>query len=103
MGPDHPDIRARDVTLRYKPKKDQIPVAGSLLGGKRNRLWGTRRVEGSGLTGSQFEQLLSRNVKRFRGGPVFKVHRLLYHSILGSRVIKKKEETGSKGFNWVEG
>ena len=36
------------------------------------------------------EQLLSRNVKRFRGGLVFKAHRLLYHSTLGLRVIKKK-------------
>jgi len=34
---------------------------------------------------------LSRNVKRFRGGLVFKAHRLLYHSTLGSRVIKKKK------------
>ena len=30
------------------------------------------------------------NVKRFRGGLVFKAHRLLYHSTLGSRVTKKK-------------
>ena len=29
-------------------------------------------------------------MKRFRGGPVFKAHRLLYHSTLGLRVIKKK-------------
>jgi len=29
-------------------------------------------------------------VKRFRGGLVFKAHRLLYHSTLGLRVIKKK-------------
>ena len=35
-------------------------------------------------------QLLSRNVERFRGGLVFKAHRLLYHLTLGSRVIKKK-------------
>ena len=32
------------------------------------------------------------NVKRFRGGLVFKAHRWLYHSTLGSRVIKKKEK-----------
>ena len=32
------------------------------------------------------EQLLCRYVKRFRGGLVFKAHRLVYHSILGSRV-----------------
>jgi len=29
---------------------------------------------------------------RFRGGLVFKAHRLLYHSILGWRVIKKKKK-----------
>jgi len=34
----------------------------------------------------------SRNVKRFRGGLVFEAHRLLYHSTLGSRVIKKKKK-----------
>jgi len=28
----------------------------------------------------------------FRGGLVFKAHRLVYHSTLGSRVIKKKRE-----------
>ena len=37
------------------------------------------------------EQLLHRNVQRFRGGLVFKAHRLLYHSTLGLRVIKKKK------------
>jgi len=31
----------------------------------------------------------ARNVKRFRGGLVFKAHRILYHSNLGSRIIKK--------------
>jgi hypothetical protein len=35
------------------------------------------------------EQLLRRNVKRSRGGLVFRTHRLVYHSTLGSRVIKK--------------
>ena len=30
-------------------------------------------------------------VKRFRGGLVFKAHRLLYRSTLGSKVVKKKE------------
>jgi len=37
------------------------------------------------------EDLLRRNVKRFRGGLVFEAHRLLYHSTLGLRVIKKKK------------
>ena len=38
------------------------------------------------------EQLLSRNVERFRGGLVFKAHRPFYHPTLGSREIRKKEE-----------
>ena len=37
------------------------------------------------------EQLLRMNVKRFRSGLVFKAHRLLFHSTLGLRVIKKKK------------
>ena len=32
-----------------------------------------------------------RNVNWFRGGLVFKTHRLVYHSTLGLRVIKKKK------------
>jgi hypothetical protein len=31
-------------------------------------------------------------MERLRGGLVFKAHRLLYHSTLGSRVIKKKKK-----------
>ena len=38
------------------------------------------------------EQLLSRNVERFRRRLVLKAHTLLYHSTLGSRVIEKREE-----------
>jgi hypothetical protein len=38
------------------------------------------------------EQLHRRNVKRFRGGLVFKAHRLVYHSALGSRVRKSGRE-----------
>ena len=34
---------------------------------------------------------MSRNVERFRGGLVFKAHRLLYQSTLGSRVMKRKK------------
>jgi len=33
-----------------------------------------------------------RLVQRFQGGLVFKAHRLLYHSTLGARVIKKKKK-----------
>ena len=34
------------------------------------------------------------NVQRFRGGLVFKAHRLVYHSTIGLRVIKKKKKVG---------
>ena len=40
------------------------------------------------------EQLLIRNVERFREALEFKAHRLLYHSTLGSRAIKKKKKLG---------
>ena len=42
---------------------------------------------------SHTHQLLSRHVERFRGGLVFKAHRLVYHSTLRSRVIKKKKQS----------
>ena len=42
-------------------------------------------------------------MKRFRGGLVFKAHRLLYHSTLGSRVIKKKKEERVKMECWWQG
>ena len=35
-------------------------------------------------------------MERFRGGLVFKAHRLLCHSILGSRVINKKKKGSHK-------
>jgi len=44
------------------------------------------------LETARAEQLLHRNVQRFRGGLVFKAHRLLCHSALGLRVIKKKKK-----------
>ena len=39
------------------------------------------------------EQPLRRNLKRFRGGLVFKAHRRVCHSTLGWRVIKKARES----------
>ena len=36
-------------------------------------------------------------MKRFRGGLVFKAHRLLYHSTQGLRVIKKRRRTDLGG------
>ena len=43
------------------------------------------------------EQLLRRNVKRFRGGLVFKAHRLVYHSTLVLKVRKKKMKIQGSG------
>jgi len=39
--------------------------------------------------------VLLRNVNRFRGGLVFKAHRLVYHSTLGLGVLKKKKRIGT--------
>ena len=44
-----------------------------------------------------------RNVKWFRGGLVFKAHRLLYHSTLGWGVIKKKKKWRSGFGVWGSG
>jgi len=43
------------------------------------------------------DQLLYRNVQLLQGGLVFKAHRLLYHSTLGLRVMKKKDAGTSSG------
>ena len=40
-----------------------------------------------------------RNEKRFRSGLVFKAHRWLYHSTLGSRAKKEEEKSDSESFN----
>jgi len=53
------------------------------------------RVSGLGFVVWGGGPALRRDVKRFRGGLVFKVHRLLYDSTLGLRVIKKKRRTGA--------
>ena len=37
------------------------------------------------------DELLHRDVRWFQGGLVFKANRLVYHSTLGSRVIKKNQ------------
>ena len=43
------------------------------------------------------EQLLGKNVERFRGGLISKAHAELNHSTLGSRVIKKEKEVETWG------
>ena len=54
----------------------------------RDKHIGERRTVGPRI------RVLHRNVQRFRGGLVFKAHRLLYRSTLGLRVIKKKKGSG---------
>ena len=44
------------------------------------------------------EQLLDRNVQRFRGGLVFRAHRLLYHSTLGS--CREENESSLQSAEW---
>ena len=61
-----------------KKKKERIPPTTLRNAG----------LEFGGTVGGGEDGL--RNVQRFRGGLVFKAHRLLYHSTLGLRVIKKK-------------
>ena len=60
------------------------------------------RVQGSGCRGWGWQVESRRrlvrehpNMKRFRGGLVFKAHRLVYHSTLGLRVMKKKKKFGA--------
>ena len=42
---------------------------------------------------SIYEQLLRRNVERFRAGLVVKAHILVYHSTLRWRLVKEKKRT----------
>ena len=42
-------------------------------------------------------------MERFRGGLIIKAHRLLYHSTLGSRVMKRKMLRVSGGAHLVLG
>ena len=49
-----------------------------------------RKAQGPARTCDESKE--EENHSRVRGGLVFKAHRLLYHSTLGSRVIKKKKK-----------
>ena len=52
------------------------------------------RVEGSRIASAARPQFknnyFTESLQRFRGGLIFKAHRLVYHSTLGWRVIKKR-------------
>ena len=78
----------------------QVRVSGSRYG---SGIPPQRAFCGTAAGGSLSEQLLRRNVKSLRGGLVGKAHRLVYHSTLGPRVIKRKKEGGSANLSPREG
>ena len=77
--PPHGVLRASRPPLRYP---GYLPLSQSI--------WTRNQDPVCHTLGCSILELLYRNVQRFRGGLVFKAHRLLYHSTLGLRVIKKK-------------
>ena len=78
-----------DSHLPWKSEPLSPDVGCPSGSGSRHRLFRSCPARLHLLVG---EQLLSRNVERFRGGLVFQAHRLLNHSTLGSRVTKKKKK-----------
>ena len=54
--------------------------------------FGSERIPGSPNWWGRIDCERTRDVKRFRGGLVFKAQRLWYHSTLGLTVIKKKKK-----------
>ena len=65
--------------------------------------WAFLMTTAPGQPSSISEQLLCRNVKRFRGGLVFKARRLVYHSTLGWKVMKKKRQPSRGGLGSTQG
>jgi len=74
--------QVREGVHRGAAVHDRVGEDGGLVRHRVARL--DRRLDNAGRR--------VRNVQRFRGGLVFKAHRLLYHSTLGLRVIKKRED-----------
>ena len=99
---------SRSSDIRSPPALDHIPLYSPLFGGVSREGLVTCSLPQTHLhraphmtraigltccspTRSSSSASLHRNVQRFRGGLVFKPHRLLYHSSLGLRVMKKKK------------
>ena len=94
------------MSLKYEPSSEPLHISTTdhlqgASGSRRDACSSTFgragilrvcRSAGEHRVGQISEQPLGRNVKRFRGGLVFKAHIWLYHSTLGSRVIKKKKK-----------
>ena len=91
-GPGHVHTRHPPPEVKSLPRaRGRVPV-GDILVLRPPRVALDRAVSYSRRAwgGCGLDQLLYRNVQRFRGGLVFKAHRLLYHSAPGLRVIKEK-------------
>ena len=90
------------MSLQYEPASESRAswLSNSCLYRPRGQVGNSWLVPLQGIRSVQFsieEQLLRKIVKRLLGGLVFKAHRLLCHSILGSRVIKKKKIDAAGG------
>jgi len=82
-----------------------------LFGSLESRLERNKEGERSSAPGFQpfpgqvlgFKETISHKCGAVRGGLVCKAHRLLEHSTLGSRVIKKEREGSAPGFQPIPG
>ena len=72
----------------YQHRHSQIGMSRALI---KVELWGRMVVCAIGLRFSIEEQLLRRNVKRFRRGLVSQAQTRVYYSSLGFRVMKKNK------------
>ena len=85
---------------RYKEEEEEVPVAeNDNVEGSRVRVLEllvcrfTRRIlRLRAVPSGTLLDLRTTNVERFRGGLVFKAHRVLCHSSLGSSVIKRRRK-----------
>ena len=86
--------------FRIQDSGFRVQDAGFRIQGSGFRVQDCTLRTSSTFSGSKFErsveaQLPGKIVKRFRGGLVFKIHELSYHSTLGLRVkMKKKSPPG---------
>ena len=84
--------KARSRKALRTPKRTlQRSVPGPVASARENAEVGPSH--GAYTLGSLNERFDNNN--RFRGGLVFKAHRLVYHSTLGLRVIKKKKNNNN--------
>ena len=89
------------MSLKYEPSSEPLHISAIRLGTRMGRRTAPSTMLERPMFGKTSEsggvgRSLHINVQRSRCGLVFKAHRIMYHSTLGSRVVKKKKE-GSVG------